>query len=173
MAAAALATLVAAGWAQAAPPRLLEGRVTRVSDGDTLWIAPAAGGKPVKVRVQGIDAPESCQPWGLQATQALAARVLHQAVRLEEGPRDDHGRRLGRLMQGDQDVGAQMVREGHAWSYRFRRDPGPYAAEERAARAGRRGLFADPRALPPREFRRVHGPCDRNAIHQRRPGQLA
>jgi endonuclease YncB( thermonuclease family) len=155
----ALAWLAATPCATAAPARLLEGTVTHVSDGDTLWIRPAGGGRPVKVRVQGIDAPERCQPWGAQATQALAARVLHQAVRLEEGPHDGHGRQLGRLMQGDQDVGALMVREGHAWSYRWRRNLGPYAAEEQRARAARKGLWADPQARLPREFRQAHGPC--------------
>jgi hypothetical protein len=28
------------------------------------------------------------------------------------------------------------------------------------ARAARRGLFADPAPIEPRQFRRVHGPCD-------------
>jgi endonuclease YncB( thermonuclease family) len=64
-------------------------------------------------------------------------------------------------MRGDVDVGAQMVRDGHAWSHRYRRDLGPYRDEEAEARTGRRGLFADPGAVSPREFRRVHGQCPR------------
>ena len=150
----ASALLCAAGSCAA-----LEGVVTRVSDGDTLWVLPREGGKPRKLRVQGIDAPERCQRGGREATDRLKALVLGQTVRVQEGPIDDHGRRLVRLMRGDVDVGAQLVREGHAWSYRYRRDPGPYAAEEREARTFRRGVFADPAALPPREFRRTHGPC--------------
>jgi micrococcal nuclease len=141
------------------PAAALQGTVTRVSDGDTLWVKPTAGGKPVKVRLKGIDAPELCQPGGREARDALARMALHQPVRIDEGPRDDHGRRLGTLQRGDEDLQARLVREGHAWSYRWRRDPGPYAAEEREARDARRGLFADPAAIEPREFRRVHGPC--------------
>ena len=75
-----------------------------------------------------------------------------------------------------EDMGQWMVRQGHAWSYRFRRDAGPYAAEEAQARAARRGLFAGMQAgkpgqpgklgqadqfLEPRDFRKRHGPCDR------------
>ncbi len=137
----------------------LQGVVTRVSDGDTLWIRPQGGGRPVKLRVQGIDAPERCQPWGEPARDRLRELVLGRGVRVVEGPHDEHGRQLGRLMRDDIDIGAQLVREGLAWSYRWRSHPGPYAAEERAARAARRGLFADPAAMTPREFRRTHGPC--------------
>lgn len=143
----------------ALPCAAFDGVVTRVSDGDTLWIKPFDERRPLKLRLRGIDAPEICQAWGLQARQALSAQVLGAAVHVDEGPNDDHGRRLGRLMRGDVDVGAQMVRSGLAWSYRYRGDPGPYRAEEAAARAEHRGLFADPGALSPREFRRVHGPC--------------
>jgi micrococcal nuclease len=138
----------------------LDGVVSRVSDGDTLWIKPSRGGAYVKVRVEGIDAPELCQAGGEQAKRALETLALGRHVRLDGHLRDDHGRRLGRLMLGDNDLGARLVRDGHAWSYRFRRDEGPYLIEEMAARAAKRGLFADARAVPPRQFRREHGPCD-------------
>jgi endonuclease YncB( thermonuclease family) len=149
------------GAASARAASVLEGSVTRVSDGDTLWLRPTAGARPVKVRVAGIDAPERCQAWGPQATQALSSRVLHRHVRIEgDGRNDDHGRRLGRLVLNGEDVGERLVRDGHAWSYRFRRDVGPYAPQERAAQAARRGLHADAAAIHPRDFRRSHGPCE-------------
>lgn len=142
------------------------GVVTRVSDGDTLWVrpdAPAADGgraRPIKLRLRGIDAPERCQDWGPQAQSALAARVLHQRVELQAGPaRDDYGRTLGNVLLQGEDISAWMVGQGHAWSYRYRRSEGPYAAQEQAARLSKRGLFADPRAVAPREFRKLHGPC--------------
>lgn len=157
-AAVAIAIVAALPCSAAAYP--LEGVVTRVTDGDTLWLRPAHGGRPVKVRVRGIDAPERCQPWGPESKQALEALVLGRSVHVDGDLHDDHGRRLGRLMRGDEDLGARMVRNGHAWSPGFRGRDGPYAREERVARAARRGLFADERAIVPREFRRRHGPCE-------------
>lgn len=145
--------------ALALPAAAMVGIVTRVSDGDTLWVQPGAGGRAVKLRVQGIDAPEACQPWGPESQRRLQELVLGREVRLVEGPLDTHGRRLARLMLGDTDVGRLMVREGHAWSHRYRGWPGPYAADEALARSERRGLFADGAAVPPRQFRRTHGPC--------------
>jgi micrococcal nuclease len=137
----------------------LEGQVVRVSDGDTLWVQPAGGGRALKVRMLGIDAPEMCQPGGPQARDALAARVLNRTVRLEGERLDDHDRRLARVWLGGQDVGAALVEQGLAWSYRFRSDPGPYVAEETRARRAGLGVFAQPGAMSPRDFRRQNGPC--------------
>jgi micrococcal nuclease len=141
------------------PAWALEGTVTHVTDGDTLWVRPAAGGKPVKLRLSGLDAPERCQAWGAESRRALAALVLKQAVRAEVVAHDQYGRRIGRLMRGGLDVGAQLVAAGHAWSQQFRGDPGPYAAQERQARRARRGLFAAARPERPGDFRKRHGPC--------------
>lgn len=161
--AAALAVaLLLAGPAQAARPAEggWTGRVVRVSDGDTLWVQPAGGGKPRKIRLRGMDAPESCQPHGQVAKAALAARVLHQPVRVSGRARDDYQRLLARVSTAhDPDIGAWMVAQGHAWSYRQRGSSGPYAQQELAARSAGRGLWAQHGAVEPRAFRRRHGPC--------------
>jgi endonuclease YncB( thermonuclease family) len=134
--------------------------VTHVTDGDTLWVQPEGhAGGPIKLRLQGIDAPERCQRWGPEARAALAERVLHQRVQVRTRAKDSYERVLGNVRLAGEDVSAWMVAHGHAWSYRYRHNAGPYAAEEQAARAERRGLFADARAIEPRHFRRQHGAC--------------
>jgi len=135
------------------------GIVTRVSDGDTLWVRPPGGQAPRKIRLDGIDAPEICQRHGDDAAQALARRLLHQPVRLATRATDDYQRAIAKVSFKGEDVGGWMVAQGHAWSYRYRKNPGPYAREEAAARRFRRGLFADAQPLPPREFRKRHGAC--------------
>jgi len=140
-------------------------RVQRVADGDTVWVerlhTNESPGKPQLVRLQGIDAPEGCQPGGDTATQALRARVLNEVVELTPLGDDVHGRLLARVHLGGHDVGRDLVLQGLAWSYRYKGDPGPYAAEEAAARQARRGLFAvgAPEPQPPRAFRQQHGRC--------------
>lgn len=138
-----------------------QGLVTWVSDGDTLWLRPVSGGKPVKVRILGIDAPEGCQAGGSAATAVLLSLVRHRVLQVLPSGRDDYGRLLARLQQDDQDVGRQMVLGGQAWSYQFKGHPGPYAVEEAQARVARKGLFKDAQAQQPRAFRRAHGPCVR------------
>lgn len=171
MAVAALRRLIAVGAgllsavALAAPlPERFDGIVTRVSDGDTLWVRPdptpqRPRPRPVKLRLVGIDAPERCQAHGAEAGAALSDQVLGRRVTVSRRATDQHGRALGTLWRGEQDVGAMLVREGHAWSARYRNDPGPYAREEREARSARRGLFATPAPQWPGDFRRMHGPC--------------
>lgn len=154
-----LAALLATGAAHAAG-----GVVTHVTDGDTLWVrvdgAPPRA-KPRKLRLQGIDAPEHCQAWGPQATEALARRVLHRHVQFETAAHDRYHRSIARVAVDGDDVAAWMVAHGHAWSDHFRRrDGGRYGALEAQAKAARRGLFAQPGAVEPRVFRRMHGRCE-------------
>jgi endonuclease YncB( thermonuclease family) len=146
----------ALGSAAAAP---LEGKVTRVTDGDSLWLEPLSPAAPVELRLQGIDAPEICQAWGPQAKQALAELVLGQQVSVKTVGRDTHGRTLGTVYLGTQNINKTLVQEGHAWSTRYKYDRGPYVADERMASALSRGLNRDGGAVMPRDFRQRNGPC--------------
>lgn len=149
-----MALALSAGAAQT-----FSGTVSWVSDGDTLWVAPEAGGAPRKLRIDGIDAPEICQAGGPASRAALSALALRRKVQVEQRREDDYGRGLARIRLGGVDLGGEMVRAGQAWSYRWRHNPGPYADEEAAARRARRGLFADALAELPRAFRKRHGSC--------------
>ena len=145
--------------AAAAPTRAVEGTVSFVVDGDSLWLAPADGSAPLEVRLQDIDAPESCQPWGAEAREALMERVQGKAVRLQVSGRDVHGRTLATLYLDDLSINQWLVKEGHAWSGRYKHDRGRYVAEERMANALGRGFNRAGGAVMPRDFRRDHGPC--------------
>ena len=166
--AAALGCLVLGGAAAqpkkpAPPPKpvLLTGTVTRVVDGDTLWLKTEdADAATVVVRLTGIDAPESCQVGGSEATAALNALALGRSVTVRVVAKDEHGRTVGKVFDGEKDLGDRMVRDGQAWSSRFQYDRGPYVAEERMALALKRGLHAAGGAIQPREFRKRHGPCE-------------
>ena len=135
------------------------GKVTHVTDGDTLWVRPAAGGPALKIRIDGIDAPEICQAGGLVARAALAGRVAGRTVTLETRRQDDYGRSVASLALKREDMAAWMVGRGQAWSYHYGRDGGQYLGLQKQAQAARRGLFADPAALKPRIFRKRNGPC--------------
>lgn len=135
------------------------GKVSYVTDGDTLWVQPDVGGPPRRLRIDGIDAPEICQAGGEASRAVLAQRVLHKRVEVMVRRHDVYGRELARIRLDGNDLGAQMVGAGQAWSYRWHRNPGPYAAEEAVARKSRRGLFAVGQPELPRDFRKRHGSC--------------
>jgi micrococcal nuclease len=160
------AVLALMAWAaQATEPasstakRPWTGEVTYVTDGDTLWVRPERGSPPRKLRLDGIDAPEICQAYGLESKEALVKRLLHRQVTVSTRAMDDYNRALVTVRLDGEDVGAWMVTQGYAWSYKFRQDDGPYAAEEKAARRRSKGLFADESAERPRDFRKRHGSC--------------
>lgn len=152
-------SLMLAAVGSGAAPGLLEGKVSRVVDGDSLWVEPAAPAAPVELRLEGIDAPEICQAWGPEAKRALADLVQGKQVSVRTVGRDTHGRTLGTLFLGEQNINKLLVQEGHAWSSRYKYDRGPYVADERMARALSRGLNHDGNAVMPRDFRQLNGPC--------------
>lgn len=134
-------------------------QVTYVTDGDTLWVRPDAGGPTMELRLLDVDAPERCQPFGPQAAQALRARVLHAAVRVRTRGSDSYGRQLARVEHRREDVGRWLVANGYAWAMRFHGRPGRHGGLQEQARRERRGLWASPGPLEPRLFRQRFGPC--------------
>lgn len=145
--------------ALAATRRTQSGIVTHVVDGDTVWVQTAGSGKPLKVRLQGIDAPEICQAGGVQAQNALKGHVLGQSVTVTSRALDGYGRTVGTLHVQGQDVSRWLVASGYAWVYSYHHKKAPYANEFAQAQFARRGVFGDAEAEEPRLFRKRHGTC--------------
>lgn len=146
----------------AAAPALaasLQGKVTKVFDGDSLLFQPSGGGKPLELRLKDIDAPEICQPGGTASRDYLQEAVQDKVVRVETGPADAFGRTLAVLTVDDMNLNQRLVAEGHAWSARIKWNQGPFVAQEKMATALKRGLHATPGAVLPAEWRRSKGPC--------------
>ena len=137
-------------------PIEIRGSVPRIVDADTLEVAGQ------KVRLQGIDAPESAQscrqatgqryPCGDHATQALRTRIGTDAVTCTIEGRDRYLRALGICYAADgTDLNGWLVRQGHALAYR--RYSTTYVAQEDQAKAAQAGLWAG-EFVPPWDWRR-------------------
>lgn len=126
--------------AQAAQP-VLTGTVTRVIDGDTIEVQLTSG--PIRVRFNGIDTPERGQPWGPEATRALAALVMAKQVDLEPFTQDRYERVVANVFVGSVNVNEALVMQGHAWAYRryLTRENLALCGAEAAARRAKRGLW--------------------------------
>ena len=136
------------------------GWVSWVMDGDTVLLVRDGQHEPVKLRIEGIDAPEICQPGGAEARDAMIRLALRKPVQVLDHGHDVYGRQIGRLLMDDVDLGAEMVRSGMAWAYSFRTGKGPYAGLQRQAQKQNRGLFAArDAAMSPAVFRKFHGSC--------------
>ncbi len=159
-----LLLIATTGPTQAAKPaaklaeQSVQGVVSKVQDGDSLWLKPDDG-PPIVVRLRDIDAPELCQAWGDEARRALADLALGKQALLRINGRDAHGRTLGSVMVDDVNLSRRMVEDGNAWSNRSRWDQGPLVKQERMAKALGRGLHATAGAEPPWQFRKRNGRC--------------
>lgn len=144
---------MAAASSAAAAPDLFVGRVSHVTDGDTLTVM--VNGTRQRVRLFQIDAPEHDQPGSSDARRALADKVADNYVRVQVDTMDDYGRVVGTVFLGDRDINRELVREGHAWAYRHYLEDRTLLDDEAAARSARRGLWREPDPTPPWEWR--HG----------------
>ena len=134
--------------------KTLEGEVTRVSDGDTIWVKGSGEqGKGVKVRLDRIDAPESKQEYGFEAKEYLNGRIGGKTVKVEWEKKDQFGRILGIVYLEDTDINLEMVATGNAWHYAHFDQTPEYAEAEKSARAARLGLWADESPINPYDFR--------------------
>jgi endonuclease YncB( thermonuclease family) len=131
------------------------GKVVGVTDGDTITVLHAGRGE--RIRLFGIDCPEKRQAFGTRAKQATSALVFGKVAEVEPVDQDRYGRTVALVTVGATLVNEELVRQGLAWVYaRYCKRPvcGEWARLEAEAREGRRGLWADPRPVPPWEFRR-------------------
>lgn len=126
-----------------------------VHDGDTVT-CDAPDGTATKIRLLGIDAPESSQAWGSESRAALARMVADRRVTVVSRGHDQYGRLLGTLFVDGRDVNREMVVGGHAWVFgRVAPDPDLVAAES-LARRERRGLWAAGNPEEPSRWRDSH-----------------
>jgi endonuclease YncB( thermonuclease family) len=132
---------------------VLPGVVVGVVDGDTVDVKLQSG--MIRIRLHAIDAPESAQPYGKSARQALSSLVFGRAVEVEPYQQDRYDRLVARLWLGELDVNAEMVKRGMAWAYRRYADDPAYCVYEKNARDRQRGLWSLPLAQrpPPWEWR--------------------
>ena len=139
---------------EAEKTKVIIGKVTKVSDGDTIHVV-TDGNVKFKVRLDRIDAPESDQPYGKESTAYLTSLIRGKTVRVEWQKKDQYGRVLGIVCLDKVDVNLQMVSSGNAWHYSYFDKTAEYASAEAEARQNRRGLWsADEKPINPYEWRR-------------------
>lgn len=133
----------------------ITGKVVGVTDGDTITVLTAAK-ESVKVRLYGIDAPESKQAFGTRAKEELSRLVFGKVVNVEVKQEDRYGRTVGLVVVDGVRVNVEMVRRGFAWWYRdYAKKDVALAKAEAEAKNAKRGLWADKAPVAPWEFRQT------------------
>lgn len=141
--------------------RTIKGMVRAVYDGDTVLLTTREESR-LKVRLYGIDAPETRkpdkagQPYGDISRRTLMYKIMGRRVSAEIVDIDQYQRAVAVLRYEGRDINREMVAEGHAWAYRKYLE-GAYASEyidaENLARSRRLGLWRESNPQPPWAFR--------------------
>lgn len=110
-----------------------------IVDGDTFDV------DGIRIRINGIDAPEYGQKCGSIdcGADALAAlnNLIHSgSIDCEELGEDGYGRVIGRCFVAGQDIGAKLVSDGYA--YAFTKYSMDYVVEEESARSRGVGVWS-------------------------------
>ena len=106
-----------------------------------------------RVSLHDIDAPERGAPFSRAARDHLAELLLRQTVTAHPVSRDRYERLVARLDLRGADVGLELLTAGMVWHSSRYDNSSVYAEAQARARAARRGLWADPRPVPPWEWR--------------------
>ncbi len=136
------------------------GWVVGVSDGDTITVLDSQR-RQHKIRLAGIDAPESKQSFGQASKKSLSAMVFDRDVTLGCGKTDRYHREVCVVMVNGEDANLAQVEAGMAWWYRkyageqTLRQRADYETAEDAAKRARTGLWQDVEPLPPWEWRKA------------------
>lgn len=134
-----------------------EGRVVNVADGDTVTVLNSQN-QTTKIRLYGIDTPEKNQAYGQKAKEFTLSMVKDQIVDIEPIDIDRYGRTVGIVKIGGTTLNEELLKSGFAWLYDYychKNFCGAWKQLEQQAKVSQIGLWADPHAQAPWDFR--HG----------------
>lgn len=146
---------------------LIEGKVIRVLDGDTLNIQTRENAVHT-IRIQGIDAPDEKQDNAKKSRKNLEELILDKDVKVVAHKSDQRGYVIGSVYLLGRDIGLFQIESGMAWhfkQYSYEQTAAnrkTYALAETKAKADRLGLWEKGDAVPPWELRGEKPPEARN-----------
>jgi micrococcal nuclease len=134
------AALIAVSSAVAAQAPALVGQtfeatVVRIADGDSVEIVRAGEKARLRVRLEGVDAPELGEVFSREAQDFLRRLALDRRVSVSGRDVDRYGRLVARVALSGQDLSFALVTAGLACQ-RFATDAVLAAAESRARASG-------------------------------------
>jgi micrococcal nuclease len=130
------------------------GKVVGVHDGDTITVLWDR--TPVKIRLFGIDCPETGQDFGSRAKGITSELAFGKVATVHPRRKDRYGRTVADVVLPDgRSLNHELVRRGLAWWYqKYAPNDASLARLEAQARVARIGLWSQPDPTPPWDWRR-------------------
>lgn len=125
--------------------------VHKVIDGDTIEIA--IQGRNLRIRLNGIDCPESSQEYGHEAKAFTENLVALRTVTIKPHGQDKYGRMIADVFIGPVWLNKSLIEIGLAWHYKRYSDSEELSTSEINARKSKIGLWQSINALEPWVYR--------------------
>ncbi len=133
----------------------LTGKVIHIADGDTYDLL-TADKKTIRVRMDGIDAPERSMAFFKVSKNFLGELCMNKTLKVVKTDTDQYGRIVAfSYLENGKELGHEMVKAGMAWHFKKYNTDNDLAKLENEARKAKRGLWIDPKPVPPWEYRKL------------------
>ena len=129
------------------------GKVTSVKDGDTIEML--VNGKPIRIRLFGVDAPEKGQAFGEKSRQFTADLCFGKVVKAVQKSRDQYRRVVAEVFLPDNSsLNYRLLQAGFAWHYTNFSKNETWAAATLKAKKENQGLWKDAHPVAPWDWRK-------------------
>lgn len=133
----------------------ISGTVYSIIDGDTYDML-IEGNKIIRIRMEGIDAPESGMPYYQVSKNYLGRLCFDKIVKVQITGKDNN-RYLGYTYLNDgTELSHEMIKAGLAWHYKKYNTNQELSDLEIVARNSKIGLWKDTNPMPPWTNRSLH-----------------
>jgi micrococcal nuclease len=134
-------------------PSEFESKVVGVKDGDTYVVLYQD--YAYTLRLAHIDCPEKNQPFGKNAKQYGSQFCFGKTVLVKKEEKTDrNGRWIGEIVVEGKSLNQSLVYNGLAWHFKKYSKSKLYHQLEQDARVTKKGLWVDPNAIAPWEWRK-------------------
>ena len=132
------------------------GKIVGILDGDTYDIL-MHGNETVRVRMEGIDAPEKGMPFYKVAKNYLSTLCFGKQVTLKISGKDNHDRTLAfSYLDDGKELSHEMLKAGLAWHFKKYNSDADLEQLEVEARNSKIGIWQNESPMPPWENRALH-----------------
>lgn len=133
--------------------KLILGKVVAITDGDTFKLL-TQDSTLYRIRIANIDCPEKKQPFSTRAKQFTSDQIFGKQLNVKVQSKDRYGRLIANVIYDDSlNLSKELLKNGMAWHYvRYSNDDTLQLLEDEANK-NKVGLWQDPNAIPPWEWR--------------------
>ena len=130
-------------------------KVIGIKDGDTVVVLLGDNIQKT-IRLAEVDCPETGQPFGKNAKQFTSSQIFGKNIEFIETDTDRYGRTIAKVYYNNgKYLSAEIIKNGFGWwYYRYSTNKGLNVLENEASR-DKIGLWSDPNAIPPWEWRNL------------------